>query len=111
VAARDCPRLLKRVKEAGPKDGVKVVVNRVGAAGHNDIKRADLEKALDAKVDVEIPQDQRSAAESNNAGKPMVVTVGKSKASAAIRELALEACGLGQVAKPPLWRRLLGRAA
>jgi pilus assembly protein CpaE len=111
VAARDCPRLLKRVKEAGPKGGVKVVVNRVGAAGHNDIKRADLEKALDAKVDVEIPQDQRSAAESNNAGKPMVVTVGKSKASAAIRELALEACGLGQVAKPPLWRRLLGRAA
>jgi pilus assembly protein CpaE len=111
VAARDCPRLLKRVKEAGPKGGVKVVVNRVGAPGHSDIKRADLEKALDAKVDVEIPQDQKSATESSSAGKPLVAAGGKSKASAAIRALALEACGLAQAAKPPLWRRLLGKAA
>lgn len=111
VAARDCPRLLKRVREIGPKGQVKVVVNRVGAPGHGEIKRPDLEKALDAKVDVEIPHDQKTAAESSQAGKPMVVTAGKSKAGAIIRELALEACAMGTTTKPPLWRRLLGKAA
>jgi len=111
VAARDCPRLLKRVREAGPKGEIKVVINRVGAPGHSDIKRPDLEKALDAKVDVEIPQDQKTATESSQAGKPMVVAGSKGKASAAIRDLALQVCGLGQTSKPPLWRRLLGKAA
>jgi len=111
VAARDCPRLLKRVREAGPKGEIKVVINRVGAPGHSDIKRPDLEKALEAKVDVEIPQDQKTAAESNQAGKPMVVAGSKGKASAVIRDLALQVCGLGTASKPPLWRRLLGKAA
>lgn len=111
VAARDCPRLLNRIKETQTRGQIKIVVNRVGAPGHNEIKRPDLEKALGSKIDFEIPHDAQTAAQSLQAGKPMVVASQKAKPSAAIRDLAKDVCDLGQPAKPPLWRRLLGKAA
>ena len=111
VSARDCPRLLTRLKEARPKGPIKVAVNRVGAPGHGEIKRPDLEKALGSKVDIEIPHDAQTATQSLQAGKPMVVAVKKAKTCDIIRTLARDICDLSPVAKPTLWRRLLGKAA
>jgi len=111
VSARDCPRLMTRIKEARPKGPIKIAVNRVGAPGHGDIKRPDLEKALDAKIDVEIPHDAQTAASSLQSGRPMVVAGKKSKSCSVIRDLAISLCDMGKPAKPPLWRRLLGKAA
>ncbi|MCK6453874.1 MAG: AAA family ATPase, partial [Alphaproteobacteria bacterium] len=110
IGARDCPRLLKRIRELSPKGKVIVVANRVGAPGHSDLKRADLEKTIDAKVDCEIPQDQKGASESVQTGKPMVVSAPRSKAADAMRALARQICGDADAAKPSLWRRLTGKA-
>jgi pilus assembly protein CpaE len=111
VSARDCPRLLTRLKEARPKGSIKVAVNRVGAPGHGEIKRPDLEKALGAKVDIEIPHDAQTATQSLQAGKPMVVAAKKAKTCGIIRALAMDICDMAPAAKPTLWRRLLGKAA
>ena len=111
VSARDCPRLLTRLKEARPKGAIKVAVNRVGAPGHGEIKRPDLEKALGSKVDVEIPHDAQTATQSLQAGKPMVVAAKKAKTCGIIRSLAMDICAMAPAAKPTLWRRLLGKAA
>ncbi|MBL8703332.1 MAG: AAA family ATPase [Rhodospirillales bacterium] len=111
VSARDCPRLLTRLKEARPKGTIKVAVNRVGAPGHGEIKRPDLEKALGTKVNIEIPHDAQTATQSLQAGKPMVVAAKKAKTCGIIRSLAMDICDMAPAAKPPLWRRLLGKAA
>ena len=93
----------------GAADCVLVVINHAGAPGHSEIKRADMEKALDAKVDFEIPDDRKAASESALAGKPMVVAAGRGKASQAMRALARRVCPQDEGDQQPLWRRLLGR--
>lgn len=99
VLARDCPRLLTRLKEARPKGSIKVAVNRVGAPGHGEIKRPDLEKALGTKVDVEIPHDAQTASQSLQAGKPMVVAAKKAKTCDIIRSLAMDICDMAPAAQ------------
>lgn len=111
VSARDCPRLLTRLKEARPKGSIKVAVNRVGAPGHGEIKRPDLEKAIGTKVDVEIPHDAQTASQSLQTGKPMVVAAKNAKTCGIIRSLAMDVCNMTPTGKPPFWRRLLGKAA
>ncbi len=111
VSARDCPRLLARLRDARAKGPIKIAVNRVGAPGHGEIKKPDLEKALGSKIDVEIPHDAQTANQSLQAGKPMVVAAKKAKTCGIIRGLAMDICDLAPAEKPPLWRRLLGKAA
>ncbi len=110
IGARDCPRLLKRIRESAPKGKVLVVANRIGAPGHSDLRRADIEKTIDAKVDFEVPQDQKGASESVQTGKPLVVSAPRSKAAEAMREIARRLCGDAEAAKLSLWRRLTGKA-
>jgi pilus assembly protein CpaE len=108
LAARDCPRVLKRVRDAGPKGRVMLVADRVGAPGHGEIARADLEKALEATIDFEVPNDPKGASGSAEAGKPLAVVAPRGKAVAAIRAIAEQASGGAEKpAKKPLWKRLI----
>ncbi|MGQ0677630.1 MAG: AAA family ATPase [Rhodospirillales bacterium] len=108
LAARDCPRVLKRVREAGPKGKVMLIADRVGAPGHGEIARADLEKTLEATIDFEIPHDPKGAGSSAETGKPLAVVAPRGKAAAAIRAVAGATMGGGDRAgKAPLWKRLL----
>jgi pilus assembly protein CpaE len=110
IAARDCPRLLKRIRESGNKGQVMIVANKIGAPGHSDLKRADIEKTIDAKIDAEIPLDPKAAAECVQTGKPLVVTAPRSKATDKVRELARQVCGTSEEMKPSFWQRLTGKA-
>ncbi len=108
LAARDCPRVLKRVREASPKGKVMLIADRVGAPGHGEIARADLEKTLEATIDFEIPHDPKSAGSSAETGKPIAVAAPRGKATAAIRAVADQVMGgADTTGKAPLWRRLL----
>lgn len=107
LAARDCPRVLKRVREARPKGKVMLIADRVGAAGHGEIAKSDLEKALDATIDYEIANDPKSAGSSAETGKPLAVVAPRGKAAAAIRAVAEQVMGGGDGGKQPLWRRLM----
>jgi pilus assembly protein CpaE len=107
LAARDCPRVLKRVREAGPKGKVMLIADRVGAAGHGEIAKSDLEKTLDATIDYEIANDPKSAGSSAETGKPLAVVAPRGKAAAAIRAVAEQVMGGSDGGKQPLWRRLM----
>jgi len=108
LAARDCPRVLKRVRDAGPKGKVMLIADRVGAPGHGEIARADLEKTLEATIDFEIPHDPKSAGSSAETGKPIAVVAPRGKAAAAIRAVAEQVMGGGDNSgKTSLWRRLI----
>lgn len=110
LAARDCTRVLKRVRDAQPKGKVMLIAGRVGAPGHGEIARADLEKMLDAKIDAEIPHDAKSAGVSAETGKLLVVVASSGKAAGAVRAMAaLVLGGDGATVKLPLWRRLLSK--
>ncbi len=107
LAARDCPRVLKRVREARPKGKVMLIADRVGAAGHGEIAKSDLEKTLDATIDYEIANDPKSAGSSAESGKPLAVVAPRGKAAAAIRAVAEQVMGGSDGGKQPLWRRLM----
>ena len=107
LAARDCPRVLKRVREARPKGKVMLIADRVGAAGHGEIAKSDLEKTLDATIDYEIANDPKSAGSSAETGKPLAVVAPRGKAAAAIRAVAEQVMGGDDGGKQPLWRRLM----
>lgn len=111
LAARDCPRVLKRVRDAQPKGKVVLIADRLGAPGHGEIARAELEKTLDAKIDAEIPDDAKSAGLSAETGKPLVVAAPRGKATGAIRAAATLVLGGDEAAKLPLWRRLMSKAS
>ena len=82
---RDTMRMLTAARTVVENDRLSIVVNRVGAEKAAEVDRKNFEKTVDHKINVEVPDDRRSAVEAVRAGKPVVETASKSKLAAAIR--------------------------
>ncbi len=86
ASARDAIRLLAWLKSNAPSCQTYVVANRVQAGGL-EISRKDFESSIERKVDLVIPFDPKSTAQSAKLGKPIVDAARASKVSTGIVSL------------------------
>lgn len=86
ASARDCIRLLSWLKSHAAQSKVYVVANKVQTS-NLEIGRQDFEGSIERKIDVMIPYDPRTAAQSAKLGQALVQAGKSSKASAKIVEL------------------------
>jgi len=86
ASARDCIRLLSWLKSHAAQSKVYVVANKVQTS-NLEISRQDFEGSIERKIDVLIPYDPRTAAQSAKLGQALVDAGKSSKASAKIIEL------------------------
>ena len=86
ASARDCIRLLSWLKSHAAQSKVYVVANKVQTS-NLEISRQDFEGSIERKIDVMIPYDPRTAAQSAKLGQALVQAGKSSKASAKIVEL------------------------
>jgi pilus assembly protein CpaE len=106
---RDVVRLATLSKAMAPAARVVAVGNRVGSAKKADLSRAEVEKALGMPLAVVIPEDAPAVPNAINKGKAVPEAAGRSKAAAALRQLAV-AVGHdnGAGVRPGIVARLLG---
>jgi pilus assembly protein CpaE len=110
VSARDAPRLVRMLRTYAPSARILLIADRVGAGSAGELRRADFERVLEAKIDIEIPFDRRPANESAQIGKPLAAAGKRSKAALALHQLADVLAGSkADDAPAPFWRRLMGR--
>ena len=86
ASARDCIRLLSWLKSHAAQSKVYVVANKVQTS-NLEISRQDFEGSIERKIDVLVPYDPRTAAQSAKLGQALVEAGKSSKASAKIIEL------------------------
>lgn len=87
---RNAQRVLAHMQKFGAgQRSVEIVLNRFDSRG--GIGQEQVEKALTAPVKWRIPNDYAAARSSHNAGSPLMLQ--KSGLSAALRQMALAACG------------------
>jgi len=84
---RDSMRIINGIHELGPDKEVFVVANRTNGP-HQSMQPGDFQKALGHKINVLIPEDPKAFHHAANAGKPVVQSQPRSKASKAIQGLA-----------------------
>ncbi|NCN85240.1 MAG: pilus assembly protein CpaE [Sphingomonadales bacterium] len=97
ASARDCIRLLSWLKSHAAQSKVYVVANKVQTS-NLEISRQDFEGSIERKIDVLVPYDPRTAAQSAKLGQALVEAGKSSKASAKIIELTnlvLGSAGVG----------------
>jgi pilus assembly protein CpaE len=68
-----------------PKDRISLVLNRVG--GKTDLKKSEVEKALDLRVAFELPVDRDVAAAANR-GVPVPLSASRSGVARGLGEMA-----------------------
>ncbi|MEQ8357710.1 MAG: AAA family ATPase [Kiloniellaceae bacterium] len=84
---RDSLRLLRGIQEVAPETPVRVVANR--AAGPKQaMQLRDFQKALDHKVELQLPDEPKTFNAAANTGKPLAQTHGRAKVCKALRKLA-----------------------
>jgi pilus assembly protein CpaE len=86
ASARDCIRLLSWLKSHAAQSKVYVVANKVQTS-NLEISRQDFETSIERPIDIMIPYDPRTAAQSAKMGQALVEAGKSSKASAKIIEL------------------------
>jgi len=86
ASARDCIRLLSWLKSHAAQSKIYVVANKVQTA-NLEISRQDFENSIERKIDILIPYDIRTAAQSAKLGQALVEAGKSSKAAAKIVEL------------------------
>ncbi len=86
ASARDCIRLLSWLKSHAAQSKVYVVANKVQTS-NLEISRQDFESSIERKIDILIPYDAKTAAQSAKLGQALVEAGKSSKASAKIVEL------------------------
>jgi pilus assembly protein CpaE len=79
AATRDAIRILSWLKANAPQSRVIVVANKVAPAAQQEISRAEFEKSIERKIDVIIPLDLKSAAQSAKLGQPLAKTAAGAK--------------------------------
>lgn len=84
---RDSMRIINGVYELGTDKEVIVVANRTNGP-HQSMQPGDFQKALGHKINIQIPEDPKAFQHAANAGKPVVQSQPRSKASKAIQGLA-----------------------
>ena len=92
ASARDCIRLLSWLKSHAAQSKVYVVANKVQTA-NLEISRQDFESSIERKIDILVPYDIRTAAQSAKLGQALVEAGKSSKAAAKIVELTNLALG------------------
>jgi pilus assembly protein CpaE len=110
AAMRDTHRLIVLTAVLRPGVAPIVLVNRAGALARGEIDRAAFEKGIGRKIDCVIPYDAKAAVAMAQHGKPLPAAAQSSKATAALRRLAVTLSG-HEAAKPrSLLKRWLKRA-
>jgi pilus assembly protein CpaE len=110
AAMRDTHRLIVLTAVLRPGVAPIVLVNRAGALARGEIDRAAFEKGIGHKIDCVIPYDPKAAVAMAQHGKPLPAAAQSSKATAALRRLAVTLSG-HEAAKPrSLLKRWLKRA-
>lgn len=92
ASARDAIRLLSWLKSHAAQSKVIVVANKVQSSGL-EISRQDFETSIERKIDIVVPSDPKTAAQSAKLGQAFVEAGKSSKASAKIVELADQVLG------------------
>ncbi|MEO9468589.1 pilus assembly protein CpaE [Parasphingorhabdus sp.] len=92
ASARDAIRLLSWLKSHAAQSKVIVVANKVQSSGL-EISRQDFETSIERKIDIVIPSDPKTAAQSAKLGQAFVEAGKSSKASTKIVELADQVLG------------------
>jgi len=91
------------VEYMGPKRGTdaptRLVLNQVGAAKRSDLSNKDFKDALAMEPNIAIPYDPEAFGKALNNGEMMSKAAAKSKATAAIMELAALVSGRGDEAE------------
>jgi len=86
---RDSLRLLQGVREVAPETPIRIVVNR--AAGPKQaMQLRDFQKALEHKVDLQLPDEPKVFNAAANTGKPLAQSHARAKVCKALRKLAGE---------------------
>ncbi|HEY6334619.1 MAG TPA: AAA family ATPase [Alphaproteobacteria bacterium] len=89
VGLRDVSRLKAFAKANAPMAKVLIVANRVGSAKKGELPKAEVEKAIGATLAAAVPEDSTAVARAINGGKALSVAAPSSKATAALKTLAL----------------------
>ena len=107
---RDTMRMVKLAKTMSEGSDVAVVVNRVGSDKGAGLGIKDFETGAGLKVDVEIPDDGKTALKAEGDGVTLAQADGKAKVTVALRQLVQTVADVEMpAARPALWRRLLKR--
>ncbi|GAB4369330.1 MAG: hypothetical protein Kow00114_29040 [Kiloniellaceae bacterium] len=86
---RDSLRLLQGIREVAPETPVRVVANR--AAGPKQaMQLRDFQKALEHKVDLQLPDEPKVFNAAANTGKPLAQSHPRAKVCKAVRKMAGE---------------------
>lgn len=109
---RDTMRMVKLVGGVSDESDVAVCVNRIGCEKASELGIGDFETGAGLTVDVQIPNDAKTALKAESCGITMAEANGGAKVSGALRKLVEGVSGVEMPsARPPLWRRLLKRSA
>lgn len=106
---RDTLRLLAFVRQVGPDAKVVLVVNRIGAKLPGGVTRQEFEKAVEAKIDVLLPDDPQSLGAAASIGKTLPAVAPKSKLVGELRGLARLVIGTTAAKKSSAFGKLFGR--
>ena len=93
ASARDCIRLLSWLKSHAAQSKVIVVANKVQSS-NLEISRQDFESSIERSIDILIPADPKTAAQSAKLGQAFVETGKSSKATNKIIELSERILGV-----------------
>jgi pilus assembly protein CpaE len=85
---RDTVRLTRTLRAARPKAELLLVALQAGAPGRAEVRRADIEKAAEARVAFEVPYDAKGFVAAAQAGQPLVRHAPRSRAASAHRAVA-----------------------
>ncbi|MHA1598568.1 MAG: AAA family ATPase [Alphaproteobacteria bacterium] len=109
---RDTMRMVKLAKTMPEESDVTVVVNRISSEKGCGLAIKDFEAGAGLSVDVQIPDDAKTAIKAEGDGKTITAVDGDAKVSLALRQLVERVSGLEMPdVQAPLWRRLLKRSA
>lgn len=106
---RDTLRLLAFVRQVTVDARIVLVVNRIGAKLPGGVTRQEFEKAVEAKIDVLLPDDPQSLGAAASIGKTLPAVAPKSKLVAELRSLARLVIGTTAAKKSSAFGKLFGR--
>ena len=92
ATVRAAARLAMVLRQRYGREKVRVVLNRVDSL--SDIRRVDVEKAIDTRIAHEFPSDYRLAVDAMNRGRPLVLDK-RSALAMAFRTCARDLAGVG----------------
>jgi pilus assembly protein CpaE len=88
AGVRDTTRLIQLARSVAPQTKRLIVGNRMNPKKSGDLNRAEIEKAIAAKLAVAIPEDPAAVPNALNSGKAVPAAAPNSTAAAALGELA-----------------------